>query len=679
MAWPWLLAAFTLVQESRHLALVPLTDDSAVAVVDLAAGRLVGRIATRPHPQDVVIGSGVVYVLEMGTDQAPGHTIAVVSPSSKTITRRIDIAPYHRPHWGQLSRDGGTLWVACAPDSVVLEIDLRHDGIARVWRVDDASPWMFVVTPDESKIFVAQFDVGAATIFTRASGAAHRVALSGHPIGIAATPDGKEVWIGTTGTDSMYVLDTRVDSVVARFASAGREPARIVFTPDGERAVVTESRSDLVSIYDARRRSVVSSMPTGANSWPKGLSLDGATAYVTLMSTGRLLAVDVQSGRRLASIATGHGPERPVVVPALPRIQTDAGIVEGTIDSATGVDVFRGIPYAAPPVWRQPPQPARPWTGVRRADRLGWNCLQPNVYADIDPFAAGVAEDCLFLNVWTSGTDAKRPVMLWIHGGGFKAGFGGEARHDGERLAPKGVVVVTINYRLGDFGFAGANYGLLDQIAALHWVQRNIARFGGDPNRVTIVGESAGAMSIGALIVSPLAQGLFQRAILESGTGIHDLLHPDGTVPPQSVDSALARGPVRPVSVIVGNNADESDTTFGAPARAFARLVTERGARVYRYVFTYASDNRGAYHSAEIPFVFDHAGVPLAETMSDYWVAFATTGDPNGGGRPQWPVYDATSDSYLELGSVVEAKKGFRRALYDSLDVAARRAGEVRP
>jgi para-nitrobenzyl esterase len=345
-----------------------------------------------------------------------------------------------------------------------------------------------------------------------------------------------------------------------------------------------------------------------------------------------------------------------------PRVRTDAGVVEGIVDSATGVEVFRGIPYAAPPARGEPPRPPLPWTGVRRADRLGANCLQQQVYDDIDPFTDGVSQDCLFLNVWTSGTAGKRPVMFWIHGGGFKAGFGGEARHDGGRLAQKGVVVVTINYRLGDFGFKGGNYGLRDQIAALRWVQRNIARFGGDPERVTIFGESAGGMSVGALMVSPIARGLFQRAILESGTGIHsDILHPDGVVPPGPVDSALAFGPVRPVPIIVGNNADESDTTFGAPARAFARLVTGRGVRVYRYVFTYASDSRGAYHSAEIPFVFDHAGVPLAETMSDYWVAFATTGDPNGDGRPQWPVYEAASDSYLELGRVVGAKQGSGR------------------
>ena len=227
---------------------------------------------------------------------------------------------------------------------------------------------------------------------------------------------------------------------------------------------------------------------------------------------------------------------------APPRITIDTGTLEG-LDTA-GVMVFRGIPYAAPPVgplrWR-PPQAAKHWSGVRDASKLGHNCVQHQPYSDIDPFAAGVSEDCLYLNVWTSALPlpASRaplpasPVLVWIHGGGFWAGFGGEERHNGARLAQKGAVVVTVNYRLGAFGFlahaalaaesprhAAGNYGLLDQIAVLQWVQRNIARFGGDPSRVTIFGESAGGTSVGSLIGSPLARGLFQRAILESGTGV---------------------------------------------------------------------------------------------------------------------------------------------------------------
>ena len=242
---------------------------------------------------------------------------------------------------------------------------------------------------------------------------------------------------------------------------------------------------------------------------------------------------------RTAAIGTavlaGLGAAR---VAAPPRVTIDTGTLEG-FDSAR-VKVFRGIPYAAPPVgalrWR-PPQPTKPWRGVRAAKQLGHNCIQHQPYSDIDPFAAGVSEDCLYLNVWTNSLDTRaprRPVMVWIHGGGFFAGFGGEERHNGARLAQKGVVVVTLNYRLGAFGFlahpalaaesphhAAGNYGLLDQIAALQWVQRNIARFGGDPSRVTIFGESAGGMSVGSLIASPLAKGLFQRAILESGTGVN--------------------------------------------------------------------------------------------------------------------------------------------------------------
>src|SRR5437764_7557192 len=235
-----------------------------------------------------------------------------------------------------------------------------------------------------------------------------------------------------------------------------------------------------------------------------------------------------------AIVALGAGTQPAVA----PRVTIDAGTLEGGVDS-TGILVFRGIPYAAPPVgalrWR-PPRPAARWAGIRPARELGHNCMQGQPYGDIDPFAAGVSEDCLYLNVWTSSLGSRapgRPVMVWIHGGGFLAGFGGEERHNGARLAQKGAVVVTLNYRLGPLGFlahpalaaespqrASGNYGLLDQIAALQCVRRNIAHFGGDPSRVTIFGESAGGMSVGSLIASPLAKGLFQHAILESGTGV---------------------------------------------------------------------------------------------------------------------------------------------------------------
>jgi para-nitrobenzyl esterase len=398
-----------------------------------------------------------------------------------------------------------------------------------------------------------------------------------------------------------------------------------------------------------------------------------------------------------------------------PRVRVDTGALEGAIDSATGVSVYRGIPYAAPPVgdlrWR-PPQPAASWSGVRPADRLGHNCMQKRVYDDIDAFAAGMSEDCLYLNVWTDGTVGdQRPVMVWIHGGGFMAGFGGEARHDGGRLAQKGIVVVTINYRLGVLGFLAhpalgtGNYGLLDQIAALKWVKRNIAAFGGDPRRVTIFGESAGGLSVGALVASPLAKGLFVRAILESGTGIGyaplrlavaevngvrlaamlgataeqlrrlraDSLLAANSPPmmpvvgdpvlPHPVDSVLMDGEANVKAVIVGNNADEDSNAFAIPARTFARLIATHGGRAYRYVFTRRGDDHGAYHSAEITFVFDRPRASghtdydstLAETMSDYWVAFATSGDPNGppraGERPTWSPYDPARGSYLELGA----------------------------
>jgi para-nitrobenzyl esterase len=215
-------------------------------------------------------------------------------------------------------------------------------------------------------------------------------------------------------------------------------------------------------------------------------------------------------------------------------IETDKGSVEGTAEE--GIQVFKGIPYAAPPVgelrWR-PPQEVTAWTGTRKADTFGPACIQP-VYEDSLDGSEPVgeqSEDCLYLNVWTPGVDASKlkPVMVWIHGGAFKVGASHISMFSGLPLAHKGTVVVSFNYRLGNLGFFAhpaleaetggkgpVNFGLQDQIAALEWVQRNIAAFGGDPNNVTLFGQSAGGVSVLALFASPLATGLFHKGIAQS-------------------------------------------------------------------------------------------------------------------------------------------------------------------
>ena len=219
---------------------------------------------------------------------------------------------------------------------------------------------------------------------------------------------------------------------------------------------------------------------------------------------------------------------------AAAQVKTAGGLLKGTTSADGRIRIFKGIPYAAPPIgefrWKDP-RPAAAWEGARDATEFGPQCVQGPIFGDIS-FPRPASEDCLNLNVWTPATAASEglPVMVWIHGGGFQAGAGAEPRHDGDALARKGVIVVTINYRLGVFGFlahpeltgesgrnASGNYGLLDQVAALRWVRENIAAFGGNPQNVTIFGESAGSFAVSALMASPLATGLFHRAIGESG------------------------------------------------------------------------------------------------------------------------------------------------------------------
>ncbi|MGA2726100.1 MAG: carboxylesterase family protein [Bryobacteraceae bacterium] len=239
---------------------------------------------------------------------------------------------------------------------------------------------------------------------------------------------------------------------------------------------------------------------------------------------------------------------------AADRVKTANGILESTAAPKDGVRSFKGIPFAQPPVgdlrWREP-QPVKKWSGVRNADQFGPACMQRlSPGADYWLRGNGMSEDCLYLNVWTPAKTGKEklPVLVYIFGGGFQNGDGSEPRYDGENMARMGIVAVSVNYRTNIFGFfvhpeltkesphhAGGNYGLLDQVAALKWVQKNVAAFGGDPKRVTIAGESAGSISVSALMASPLSRNLIAGAIGESGAAI-------STLPPQPLAKAEQNG-----------------------------------------------------------------------------------------------------------------------------------------
>lgn len=222
-------------------------------------------------------------------------------------------------------------------------------------------------------------------------------------------------------------------------------------------------------------------------------------------------------------------------------VKVTGGTISGTKSKDGEIRIFKGIPFAAPPVgdlrWKAP-QPAQPWSGTKKCDAFAASPMQ-NKPAPFSMWTEEflipkepISEDCLYLNVWTKATTAKekRPVIVWVYGGGFSSGGSGCSIYDGEAMSKKGIVFVSINYRVGVFGFfahpeltkessnnASGNYGLMDQIAALQWVKKNIEAFGGDPDNVTIAGQSAGSMSVNCLVASPLAKGLFQRAIAESG------------------------------------------------------------------------------------------------------------------------------------------------------------------
>jgi para-nitrobenzyl esterase len=462
-------------------------------------------------------------------------------------------------------------------------------------------------------------------------------------------------------------------------------------------------------------------------------------------------------------------------------IKVDGGTISGVMNPTGDIHEFKGIPFAEPPVgklrWKAP-RPVISWKGVKVCDRFGPSPMQK----DPVPFSMWsaewlipkepISEDCLYLNVWTGAADPKekRPVLVWIYGGGFVSGGSAVPIYDGEAMAKKGVIVVSCNYRVGIFGFfahpeltaesphnASGNYGLLDQIAALQWVKKNIAAFGGDPDNVTIAGQSAGSMSVNCLVASPLAKNLFQKAIGESGAiftrkspslqqaeekgkqllqllqvdGVNDLRampadellrrtlgsrEPivDGYVLPEAVADIFKEGKENNVALLTGWNQDEGfldgpaktaadfqqeardsygsaaasfltfypahndsaaavsqmylsrDMVFGVQNYTWANVESGQGKKVYVYRFarkppaTGQYIKYGAFHSGEVPYVFDNLRLvdrpwesidhQLATLISTYWVNFIKTGNPNGDQLPVWGTYSVADKEIMVFG-----------------------------
>jgi para-nitrobenzyl esterase len=414
-----------------------------------------------------------------------------------------------------------------------------------------------------------------------------------------------------------------------------------------------------------------------------------------------------------------------------------------------GIAAFLGVPFAEPPVgdlrWRAP-QPLTSKTDRRETTEFASACMQtmrildwyrsmaasfgasPDYYDDLQ-----VSEDCLYLNLWTPtlDNDAKLPVMVWVHGGSNKSGWSFEDNYRGHILAPQGVVVVTVAYRLGAFGFlshpelegkdAVANFSLWDLVAALQWIQENIEHFGGDPNRVTLFGESSGAENILALMFSNEAGHLFHRAALHSTAGVGlsmptlrdeqrrgadlmaamgarslqdlrktsaasllqtyteltaDHYHSpaiDGQLITESTWESMQAGPWPDHAVLIGTNADEypdraaTAEEYVCPSQNVAAKRTASGGDAWMYFFSRVREDEagaeiGAYHGAEYPYVFGvhddymtttDVDLELSAIMQQYWINFATTGDPNGNGLPDWPMFKRPDPLVQEFGDEI--------------------------
>jgi YVTN family beta-propeller protein len=296
---------------TKGLLLAVNSGDDSIALVDLSRSQVIKKIATRAHPQDVVISldRSLAYVAEMGTEHAPGNTVAVIDLRTRRLVRRFTLGRATRPHLLALSRDGSTLWAACAPDNVIVEADTGKEAVRRLWDTKQKGSYLLAPTPDGKKLYVTNFDAGSISIIDRADASVRIVPFRGQPIGIDVSPDAREVWVSNLQEDSIAVIDNATEQIVNTFPSGGNGPARLKFTPNGKQVWVTHMRSNDLVVFDVVLRRVLRRISTGQGS--KGLLVlpDSRHAFVSAMDDSQVVQVDAEAGRILQRIATGAEPE----------------------------------------------------------------------------------------------------------------------------------------------------------------------------------------------------------------------------------------------------------------------------------------------------------------------------------------------------------------------------------
>lgn len=295
----------------KGLLLVVNSGDDSVALVDLKSSEVIQKISTRAHPQDAVItlDGSLAYVAEMGTEDTPGNTVAVIDLRTRRVVRRFSLGLATRPHLLALSRDGSTLWVACAPENAIVEADTGKEAVRRLWDTKQKGSYLLAPTPDGEKLYVTNFDAGSISIIHRADASVRIVPFRGQPIGIDVSPDGREVWVSNLQENSIAVMDNATEQIVRTFPSGGIGPARLKFTPNGKQVWVTHMRSNDLVVFDVVLRHVLRRISTGRGS--KGLLLlpDSRHAFVSAMDDSQVVQVDAKAGQILQRIATGPAPE----------------------------------------------------------------------------------------------------------------------------------------------------------------------------------------------------------------------------------------------------------------------------------------------------------------------------------------------------------------------------------
>jgi DNA-binding beta-propeller fold protein YncE len=298
--------------QGQYLAMVGNTESDSVTIFDPLSGRVTAKLPAGKHPQDIRVSKirNVAYVLNMGSGKEPGNTISVYDLKTYALKSIISLGDYKRPHWSMMSSDEKLLWVACAPQQAIVEVDLEEEKVARVWNAKQPGPYNFTVSSDGNKIFTANFDTTTVSIIDRKKDKVEFLEIGGKPIGADTSPDGKEIWISSNTADKISIIDPKKGSLIKTISSESKDPVRLKFTNDGTKVLVVHISGGELCVFDARKKQLLWKLAI-SNEYPKSIAIskDDKYALIALAGGQDVITVDLEKKSVVSKTRTGSGPE----------------------------------------------------------------------------------------------------------------------------------------------------------------------------------------------------------------------------------------------------------------------------------------------------------------------------------------------------------------------------------